>query len=82
MLQFVLIFFPTFISLYIIMNRENKSYKDLVVLYPIYNIVINILSFGILFYIKEKQMISFSDNANSVGFCFRFLILSSSMAEV
>ena len=68
MKEFILLFFPTFISLYIICKRENKNYKDTLFLYPIYNVVINIISFITLFCAKDYQIIYFSDNVNRVDF--------------
>ena len=82
MKEFILLFFPTVISLYIIRTRENKNYKDVLFLYPIYNIVINVVSFATLYFIKNRQIIYFSDNINRVDFCFKFLILSSIVALI
>lgn len=80
MLEFILLFFPTFISLNILKNRENKDYKELLFLYPIYNIIINIPIFSILFLINRNEVFLFSQTVDSIGFCFKFLALASVVA--
>ena len=77
-----MIFFPSFISLCIIKNRENKNYKDLLFLYPIYNVFVNIISLVILFLAENRRIIYLSDNSNRIDFCFKYLILSSIVALI
>jgi len=77
MLELILLFFPTFVSLVIEKKRKNIDYKELLFLYPVYNIVINVFTFMIYFLVKGRELILFSQNVDSVGFSYRFLVVAS-----
>ena len=80
MISFIVLFFPTFISLYIINKKNNKDYKEVCLLYPIYNVFINSVAMLITYIFKRGQIIYILDNFNILNFCLKYLIVAMFVA--
>lgn len=74
MFEFLSIFFPSFLSLQIVKNREKINIKDLLLMYPVYCVVNNIIAFSLLIIIKNKIWI---DSFTNFSFTLKFMILAS-----
>jgi len=77
MVEFIILFFPTFISLNLINKRNNLEYKELLLKYPVNNLMINVLSFLILYLLKGRIVILFGQVADNVGFAIKYILLAS-----
>ena len=82
MFAVISLFFPTFISLYIIKKREKKSYKDLMFYYPIYNVIINFIVFLIYMIWKKTELIMISEHFLIMQFNLKYMLIASIIAAI
>jgi len=76
MVEFIALFFPTFMTLEIIKKRKKLEFKELIFKYPLYNLAVNGIAFLILYLIKGRILILFSQSIDSVGFAIKYFILA------
>ena len=76
MMEFLILFLPTFISLYVLKNRMEISFKEVLIMYPLYNIIINGIVMFIVCIFKRGQIIYINENFNIMNFCIKYLLLS------
>ncbi len=79
---FICLFFPSFITLNIIKNRNHLSYKDLIIKYPLYNLIINLIVFVIIVLFKNEDYVVISENFNMMMFNIRYILLASIIAII
>lgn len=78
----LLFLFPAVISVFIIKNRGKKEYKELLLIYPIYCIIINCLSLTIVQISHNGNALLLNDSINYVSFNIKYLVLSSLIAII
>ena len=76
MIGIIIVLFPAFITLNILKKRTQKDYKDLLFEYPVYNIIINLVTMFLVYVYKRNQIISIIDNFNIMNFCLKYLLLA------
>ncbi len=76
MIALITIFFPTFLSLIILKKWKNKNYKELIFLYPIYNLFINLLVLICICVHHKGEILSFNENFNILNFNLKYMILA------
>ena len=75
MVNIICLFFPTFISIYILNNKKRRNRSELLIIYPIYNIFVNLISFIVSsLYIKDQ--INIVTSFNNLNFVIKYLLLS------
>lgn len=82
MLGVIVVLFPTFITLNILKRRNQKDYKELLFEYPVYNIIINLITMMIVYLYKRNQIISVIDNFNIMNFCIKYLVIAVIIAII
>jgi len=82
MLAAIILLFPTFITLNILKRRTQKNYKDLLFDYPIYNIIINLITMIIVYLYKRNQIINVIENFNVMNFCIKYLVIAVIIAII
>ena len=76
MIALITIFFPSFIALYILHKRKNKDYKELIFLYPIYNIFINFLVLISIYIYNKGEVLILGECFNSLTFSLKYILLA------
>lgn len=82
MIEFILLFFPTIISLEIIKNRTTKSNKELLMQYPVYNIIINFLTMIIVCIYKNDEIVKITEHFDVMKFSMKYLLLATIIAVI
>ena len=73
---------PSLLSIAIINRRNKLTTKELVLKYPFYVILINIISLVGLYFINKRVSINLVESFKMLGFTAKYLILSTALAYV
>jgi len=76
MISFIILFFPTFITLFIENKRNKLTKEDILFKYPIYNLTINFICLLITYIYKYEELIIIHDNFNILNFCVKYSIIA------
>ena len=76
MITLITLFFPTFLSLNILKRWKNKETKELLFLYPIYNLFINLFVLICICFHHKGEILSFNETFKILNFNIKYIILA------
>ncbi len=82
MVQFILMFFPAFISIMIeekLLKRTN-DFRKTILNYAFYTVLNNLINISTLFITYEETHLSFNNKIFTIYFCLKFSILTFSVS--
>lgn len=82
MIEFLVFFFPSFISLGIVYksNDYKKSTQEFLINYAIYTTVINFVSLLIIYAYRYGEIITLDNSTFTVSFAFKYMMVSMFIA--
>ncbi len=80
MMIYFCLLFPGFISVYINSRRCDSNIKQEFFKYPLYVLLINIITLSIVYIYARGNEVSLDYNFGTLGFCLKYLIISTIIA--
>ena len=81
-MMYFFFFFPSLLSIAIINRRNKLTTKELVLKYPFYVILINLISLVGIYFINKRVSINLVESFKMLGFTAKYLILSTALAYI
>lgn len=84
MIEFLVFFFPAFISLGIVYksNEHKKNIQEFLINYAVYTTVINFITLLIIYMYKHNEIIILDASAFTVSFAFKYMVASVFIAMI
>ena len=73
---------PSLISILIINRREKLTTKDLVLKYPFYLMINNLITLVVVYIYSKRAPINIVESFNMLGFTVKYLLISTAISYV
>jgi len=82
MMIYFCLLFPSFISIYINTRRCESDIKQELFKYPLYTLLINMLSLSVVYIYARGNEVFLEYNFGTLGFCLKYLLISTINAYI